>query len=661
MHTEGTPTFHDLLNQAILAYAELVQLNPKGWEGQTVVAELNESMDLDPTGLTTFLLLRGMMDSYTSAATFTVKDALTDLEGLLKELEQVRSVVRAIENPQAVQEVSNFQALLRQSMLAVGADEKEIKRLFKEPANLGELRRDALRSAAQMEVHQFTQGRAEYDQLRLNETVFEFWNINSLLRLLSMQNIGGVTLCLIRDPAEVMASFFALAVKNGDNITILTDREKTAHPAFWEMSRRPDRVLDRRMRRNWFPYHLLKLKPNARSWGWTPEARTALVPSQQKLIPLSPLSKLEAPEIAWLVMVHTLVSEKYGRQNYQLPQLSYTGEMVKHPHALVSPNGALIVSGSYKPLEVQPFTAKEVTAETTAPQWGHRPIGHNEWMVDEFKDQVPDEILNPLGESEIKLLRAAHTDLVGKEKKHDFFAPYDEKYIELRTFDPLAFGTVDSLEKDRLWTARMNQCRVVQALAERKWKAEKEQVKGWYRYQMRRRRDFFIEAAVRGTLKAPTRRRPPRGLETWGFVIEPLESVYVEMLEQRFPTTVKESYEGYWGASSDGFKLGEYNHSKWMGYECAVDPNLAAVVFTRIRVTCGEGIAFMFGLELEDLPIWLRNYQKEDPYTGNSILDRIDPSDWALKNPARDTDWTIYVHLSKREYNRIRRQLGLHS
>ena len=50
---------------------------------------------------------------------------------------------------------------------------------------------------------------------------------------------------------------------------------------------------------------------------------------------------------------------------------------------------------------------------------------------------------------------------------------------------------------------------------------------------------------------------------------------------------------------------------------------------------------------------------KERPDAGNHILDRVDPAEWALHNPWNDLNFNVVVQLSKRAYNRVRKELGM--
>jgi hypothetical protein len=65
------------------------------------------------------------------------------------------------------------------------------------------------------------------------------------------------------------------------------------------------------------------------------------------------------------------------------------------------------------------------------------------------------------------------------------------------------------------------------------------------------------------------------------------------------------------------------------------------------------------GIPEKKLPWPLQHWTTREPYTGNSILSRIDPQDSRLDNPWRHLELRLTIALSKRAYNRIRKDHGL--
>jgi hypothetical protein len=84
-----------------------------------------------------------------------------------------------------------------------------------------------------------------------------------------------------------------------------------------------------------------------------------------------------------------------------------------------------------------------------------------------------------------------------------------------------------------------------------------------------------------------------------------------------------------------------------------------ASVFTIISPDNSRAIALLAGIPERKLPWPLQNWTTWEPYTGNSILDRVDPQDWRLDNPWRHLQLRITFALCKREFKRLRKEHGL--
>lgn len=662
-------TINDLVNNCLLAYAKLAQLDPGDEEARSrtlgqyydkqLIEALNASREMDPSGLSTFMLLRGLMDHFAANVKFSAREIFQDRAAFERRVAEIRVVFDLVEDPAVVSVISEFQDKLREMALYYRATEKEeFEAILQDKYNLAFLRRDALKSIDILEAFQFTQGQPSHKPLKLLSAVYEFWNVNSLLAGLRSQSVDGVSLCLIRDPEQVMASYFVFAVKNGETITILTDREEGPHPDFYRMSRRPDRTLERRAERHWFPYDLLDLDKHVKASGsheLFEKQRDQLVPYNLEAVKLTQIGALHAEELIWAGLLLELINDRYGRENRLLPSLTYTGEMVVSPEALVSKEGSLIRSGGYKPLRTRPLTREDVTAKTTRKQWRRKPEGHNEWMLDLYGPKVPEEVLNPVGNRGLQLLTEGQPikNLGLKKEKRERLGE------KLRSLSPVTFGSRKKLETDRLWAARKNQCEVVQKLAVADFEKNKTRVVEWCEKKFKTNRGLILEAVARESLKLPV--ASFASTKRGGFPTK--DRLIIATRE-----SLEECQDMDMISSDEGLLIGKYvwtfarkeeDRGRFTGWSCGINAGVRAALFYKISVTCPQALAVVLGVKVAQLPHWLQHYYTEEPYTGNSILDRCDPSDWVLDNPWRELNLNVYVALSKSAAQDNRKRFGL--
>lgn len=230
-------TVNELVNEALLRWVEVtgVDFNSNKYSRfKEYTEELNESRTMDMTGLTSFMLLRGLVDELAKNVKFSAYELITNPSTVKKVLGPLASLWKLLEDPQVTEIIDTFQGKIRTAAKQYGVDVKgleALETLLEDKHDLAYVRRDSLRSIEKLDAFQFTQGDSDQKPLKFNPTVYEFWNVNSLVAAMRGQKIAGITLVLIRDPEEVMASYFVFAVKNGGTITILTDRETGPHPA----------------------------------------------------------------------------------------------------------------------------------------------------------------------------------------------------------------------------------------------------------------------------------------------------------------------------------------------------------------------------------------------------------------------------------------------
>jgi len=631
------PGVNELTNRALLLWARVTGVDEKSYHDKRSMEDLNESRDLDPTGLTTFMMLRGSFEDYLKNYTFSAYKLILDPDSVVDTLSPMRELRDLLESDVVVNLIADFQEKLRESAKHYGVEDMEAyEEWLQNKYHLALVRRDALRSLEKMEAHQFTQGDPDERAMKVGSKVYEVWNINSLVRALAVQNLPGISTVLVRDP-DVMFSFFCFGIKNGDTITVLTDRDTAPHPDFKKMSRRPDRSLERRAMRHWFPYHLLKLEVSADGKRLYAERRNQLVPTNDQAVELADFASLAAPEVIWLTLVFELISEKYGKQNHQEEELSYTGEMVVEPQALVGESSALVLAGKYKPLELPPLTREDVTAESTASQWVRERAGHNAWLVDRYGDQVPAEAFNVVGQiaaEQAQLCLPPEAQEHPREEtrlRPGYWDRDKPQGVQLKHLDPvMTFGTAAEIDKDRVWTARVNQMRVIQRLAEREYYDTRDEVLEWWKEHVYANGEMLSEAAARGDIEMPSWKFRIQGAGFETKKGDPVASIVRKELSQKVDsacpfTGSKAGFVMLCGAASNSWYANQT--------ECFDLPPKTASVWTIIEADCPEAIAFLAGVTVAELPWPLQRWYSDAPYSGNQILNRLDPEDWVLKNP----------------------------
>jgi hypothetical protein len=699
---EAPKSINDLVNEALTRWLDLTEItfdkhgNVKHraknspWQNYTLgslTEGLNESRDLDPTGLTTFMMMRGLVEAYLRDIKFSAETLILNPASIEKQLLPMRAVRDVLENPEVVQLVSGFQDQIRTAALHYGVQQGKpmdaLEELLNDKYDLATIRRDALLSMRRLQAHQFSQGKADTDPPKYSPQVYEFWNVNSLLLAMRAQKFGGISLILIRDPEEALRSYFIFAIKNGFTFTILTDKEKGVHPMYERMSRRPDRNLERRAEKNWFPYGLLDLKKAGKHI--VANVRTQLVPINVDAVPVAGIHELHAEEFVWLILMFDLIRDKFWTQGHLLPELSYTGQMVIEPQALVGADGALVKEGFYKPLEMPALSKADVTAEKTKDQWERDPTHYNAWMVERYGHRVPEEVFNVVGEHAKHLLEAKALDpsflpSTNTEKIVNYGGAREPAKIEFEALSPVTFGVKAELQKDRLWTARLNQMKAIQVLADKEYEEEKDNIIAWYQAAIEKNREFLLNACARGELKLPSW-KPRRfgGIQIGDEPEEPEVDRVVEVnaLHQKAGKSWYDAHHSY-GFHRPHSGLGDVVEEKVPGRGwrhrmrtikytvCAEQPRYKASIFTDIRVSCPEAIAIVCGVTVAELPWPLQHWYDEEPYHGNSILDRLDPEDWVLKNPWAPPHWrstglrlNVGIAHGKIAFNARRKALGL--
>jgi hypothetical protein len=669
---------NEILNEAVPAWAALtgtklgatsyvIRLGQntefQEYDLRRIIDDLNDARRLDHAGTTAILLLRGLFEAYAKERHTSAWELLHAPADVETDLARYRAFHELISQPACLEAVATFRDTVRQAAAHYGYDVGTLDEVLDERV-LGDLRLAAARSVESLSVHQFAQGDPSQEPPQYNREIFEFSNINSFIGALHKQWISGITLAIIRgeDPYQ---AYFVLGFRNGDNVTVLTDHTRGDHPEYHRVTRRPDRRLEERARLHWFPYGLLKVDPVKRE-----QYAKAIVARDAGAIPVGTIAQLAPSEFIWLTLLFGLVADKYG-DRFRTPGLSYTGEMVVTPHALVEASSALVRNRHYQPLVLPRLTPETTTAEAAGTEVY---VGHNAWMEDRYGSKVPAVLFNVVGDQQaLEIGKSVAKRLPGKIRVDDESLPIRHyRYHDLNLREPLApkaldptnFGTKDQIAADRAWAARQNKMMAIQRLAVAEFVKKGPTIARWYQIRVTRNLPFILAAFARGELIAPRAHWSSQWQE--GDVDrDPFPSNDKLLWEEG--SILRRKIAKSWHHAFPGERFSVKNPSAQFGswnsdrryVACFREPPMRATVFGLISPDNPRAVAILCGISEDKLPWALQHWYTGEPYTGNSILRRVDPLDSVLDNPWRHLDLQVTIAFSKRAYKALLKEHGI--
>lgn len=677
---------HSLLTRGVELYEQLVGVTRDKttgtftmgeWEARRTLEDLDESLALDPTGVTSVLLLRHFTETSVASRSFNWLELLRNPE-LASQLDLPRSILTVVESPLISDAEVEFRDQLTRALRHYDAvDRKDVQELLNDAAELAFLRRDALRSISRLRVDQFLDGAGEYEGTKPTyaKIVHQWWNVNSLLDQMTRLP-SGVSLNLIREP-DGYSSFFAFAIRNGARLFTLSDIEPEAHPLQNQMSRRPDRTLERRIARNWFPYDLLGLDYNeedGRIYLEKASSARGLAVRQSKTLPLQGISDMDPHSLVWTVMMFELILEKFWRQEHRELEMSYTGEMIQHEASLLTAaTTAGLPAVVHQPLGLTPLTVaivKETSSDEMKEALGNMPENHTHWMMERYGDQATEESVNLLGgPTQVFLLESSGGITTRSSTEIENMGHFAKKDLmqsssRLQQLSATAFGTKERLDQDRIWLGRYNLVTQVQKAADREYELRKDEVLTWYRERVKANVPTLLAAMGHGKLD----RRSPGGygfgerISSKNFGIRHISSPGFDhgtrgkdkdgyTLVTLMTTVTKEEHKAAPYGRGDVWSRGWSpcgQDAQNFSPICAFTGAKAVQQVTAFAPLDAQDIAWLAGCSVADLPDVLQHYEGRDPYTGNSILSRIDPAATRLKNPWLDLNLVIRLGVSKR-------------
>lgn len=615
-----------------------------GWSMQKMNQDIKQAIELDDTLVTGFLLLKYVSQHYFRNASYTVDDLMNRRDDVQQFLEAVSDFQSLLADEDVGDEYTQYLEGLRAILAVSSIDSEDALRVLADEEKMAFLRRDALLTLQRLHGHQFLSGEFSDRSPAYNRILFQFWNMNSLLECMCRQP-DGISMVLIRDPDEFF-SHFAFVVKNSGNLVVYSDMSEDVHPLQRSMRRRPDREMNQRSIQDWFPYELLNVEfDEEQGRGFIKAAGTDLVPHQQEVFKFAEIGNLTGEQIVWFVMVVHLLAEKHWTRREQLPQLSYTAEMLYREDRLLSTAEASgLPVGVNDALELEPLTPSDILGASDQASFGSDGGGPNSWLEKRYGNRVSSRALNIFSaREEVLLLPGDDSENVVRCTEKEFEGLTRELRVsgegvpghqrQIGAVNPQWVGTREKIDQDRKYVARYNAAKEIQVMATAEYTARNQEMLAWVKDKYRKNAEQIVAYCS-------------RHLTSNGVIISEATQDNLE-----FGHLNEEMFFG------GKLRLhGRHQFSRRDDYKTCFFTNVAASVFMHLQVTDAKILSLLCGCSVDGLPELLQNYGSERQYVGNSILSRIDPMAWALDDPWTSLSLDLTINLSKRAFNRIRKE-----
>ena len=626
---------------------------------------LKQSLELDPEGVTTYLMLECFLRRYLESKAFTAAEIMKDYEANSKYFMEAEKLFSIVQSEFALSIAAEFRAKVLAAIKQYGADRDDVVEMVNDLDVLPFLRRDALFSLENLQAFQFLKGEPSNDDPKVINNVFIAWDINQMLLATRDMQYSGVGVVLMRDPAHPDRSYFVFTIRNGENVTILTDKNRPVYPGQEDVlarrgSRGIGRTFEQREHANHFPYQLIKMHYDDNDDVVFEEEKFA-VRAGLELAPLMRISDLEPHQVIWVTMMTSLISEKFWKSGWQAKELSYTGAMVTNKELLIADNNdrLLPVSKGYQKLPMKAMKPEDVTSENVTKELDLKRDGKdiaNGWMEERYAKNVPEELLNQWVEISDKTSEPITKMLPNNDDNHSGFRNQEKKDVagvsegedgitrvekdekrhfwdnpsgyQLNTFSQTEFGTEKELMEDAVYIARHNLAMFIQKEADNEYKETSSKIVEWY-----------IKAA---------RKNLPNLLKKVAEYEDKKEKTLI-FGEHKSETFGRSGFGISWGHNLSDSVSGQDK------YYCVIN-NSVATYRALFEPRGVDDIAMVTGIEKSKLPDVLQYWHKDRHYRGNHLLNRLDPLETIVNNPWMKMRVGIEFHLSKRAYNQLVKQ-----
>lgn len=592
-------------------------------------SRIKNALELDPNGFLPTMVLFSEFNKYCQENHFRLYDVLHKPE-LIEKINNAKEMLSLMDNPivklRLIQEQTRFHNILRKiknDMLLTGPkseseDEAEVtsNELFID------LMYEAKLAGKNLRIDQFSKGQKSEKNPVIAKTIFKSHSVHNFITSLASnpECESMIAMCLIQDEYDPLFSYFVIGIRNGQKIYIASDKPNSPNPLYKTRTRRPGRHQEERMDKFWFPYYLMDFDLDARGdlMGVKNEEESKTL--NEKAIPLCSLTSMHHENLLWFIMLYHSLVDKFFINDYENEELSYTGNMIniKKEHNELSKNLVVQNAGS---VMIQIPNTKElpiVIKEKGNFSWE---LLNNTQLYELNKIDVNADILVPI-ENSLKEVKISADGLTATGY----------------SFDRNIFGTEKELTEDLLFIARYNESQLIEAKIESNFKSKKEEIMKWYNTKINENKEAFFKAIVEGEFIALDEKN------TRHFDYEEEYSNILKFCEKN------DDYNTRWF----NFII-KYDNSTWHNSDSCAYNGAKSFYKAVFMIGTAGAIAKATGVDIDELPEEIKGYKHHGRYSGNSILDRVDPME-DIQNPYNKINFWVELYLSKSGYKALKKK-----
>lgn len=455
-----------------------------------------------------------------------------------------------------------------------------------------------------LKLDQITKGSFADDEFKGSLDIYMYKSIGDVIRFAAKGDISGISMCYICDDKNLERSFFAFVIRNGENLYILSDRPIYKHPLQAKMSRCPGRDMSERIEGNYFPYNSISGIDVSDLWG---NGRYGVSKNDDNKAPavnndcvrtkIGTFASLNQDEAFWAIYMFSLIKDRFYKEHIYLEDLSFCEANIIYDRLEENEKNEIALRTTIPYIVVKPVeNPKNIEME-----YGRKSEHLYDYLIDRYVNKVDTNVFNLIKQRDKTLPMLT-------DNKSTCFRQYE-------TLDLSSMRTEKELIYDQQWLARYN-----------------------------------MAVSIGGMLNSDFDKNKNRVISEMLSMIRNSAGYIVNLiLTKKFDGKIDSFEYAAKNISYRDITLGkEYDDDYKSKYRCFFTGKNPAVIIS-FNVKTAEELATLCGVDIKSIPIELQHYHKNKCCCGNSILDNLDPLDWALSDPYDDLSFYFHIILSGNE------------